>query len=59
MGDADFTLEQRIKYLLEHGGVLDDPLADVRKATRIAVWLSAICCLLTLVQFAEMYWITR
>ncbi len=33
----DNTLEQRIKYLVEHGGVWDDPLADIRRGVRWAV----------------------
>lgn len=27
-------LEQRIRYLIEHGGVLDDPLDDIRRRAR-------------------------
>ncbi len=34
-------IQQRIKYLVEHGGLYDDPLADIRKTARTAVWLSA------------------
>lgn len=32
----DNTLQQRIKYLVEHGGLWDDPLADIRRNIR---WL--------------------
>jgi hypothetical protein len=31
----DNTLQQRIKYLVEHGGVWDDPLADIRRRIRL------------------------
>lgn len=34
-------VEQRIKYLVEHGGVWDDPIEDIRKTARLAVVLSA------------------
>lgn len=37
----DEQLKQRIQYLLQHGGILDDPLADIRQRTRLAVMLSA------------------
>lgn len=36
----DNTLEQRIKYLVEHGGMWDDPLADIRRGVRWAVALA-------------------
>lgn len=36
----DHSLEQRIKYLIEHGGVWDDPLADIRRHVRWAVGLA-------------------
>jgi hypothetical protein len=34
-------IQQRIAYLVEHGGLYDDPLADIRKTARTAVWLAA------------------
>ncbi len=34
-------LTQRIKYLIEQGGVLDDPLADLRRELRVPVWVIA------------------
>lgn len=30
----DEELKQRIQYLVEHGGLWDDPIADVRKHIR-------------------------
>lgn len=36
----DEELKQRIKYLVEHGGLWDDPLADVRRTARRAVWFA-------------------
>lgn len=44
----DNTLEQRIKYLVEHGGVWDDPLADIRRGVRWAVGLGALALLTAL-----------
>ncbi len=38
----DEQLQQRIKYLIEHGGVWDDPLADIRRGVRWAVGLGAL-----------------
>ena len=43
----DNTLEQRIKYLVEHGGVWDDPLADIRKCVRVSVIIATLSALLT------------
>ena len=31
----DNTVQQRIKYLTEHGGLWDDPLADIRRNIRL------------------------
>ena len=30
----DEEIKQRIRYLVEHGGVYDDPLAEVRRTAR-------------------------
>lgn len=35
-------LQQRISYLVEHGGLYDDPLADIRRTAKVAVVLSAV-----------------
>ena len=37
----DEQLKQRIQYLIQHGGLLDDPLADIRRRTFMAVALGA------------------
>lgn len=44
----DEQLNQRIKYLMEHGGVWDDPLADIRRGVRWAVGLGALALVLAL-----------
>ncbi len=48
----DATLQQRIKYLVEHGGVWDDPLAEIRKRTQIAVALGGLALVCDLVFIA-------
>ncbi len=35
-------IEQRIKYLIEHGGVWDDPLDDIRRNLRVLRILVAL-----------------
>ena len=42
----DNTLHQRIRYLIEHGGIWDDPLADIRRRVRWAVGLAGAAVLL-------------
>jgi len=44
----DEQLQQRIKYLMEHGGVWDDPLADIRRNVRWAVGLGVVALVLAL-----------
>lgn len=33
-------IKQRIKYLVEHGGIAEDPLADLRRDIRILYWVA-------------------
>lgn len=44
---SNYEIEQRIRYLVEHGGLYDDPLADIRKTARTSLWLS-VATLVTL-----------
>lgn len=39
-------IEQRIKYLIEHGGIWDDPLADIRRQVRWALGIAVVTLLL-------------
>lgn len=36
-------IRQRIQYLVEHGGLYDDPLEDLRRQARNTRW--AVCAL--------------
>ena len=45
----DEEIKQRIKYLVEHGGVFDDPLAEVRNTARWALAVSIGTLVLTAV----------
>lgn len=37
----DEEIKQRIRYLVEHGGVYDDPLAEVKRWAKLAVVLAS------------------
>jgi hypothetical protein len=39
-------IKQRIQYLIEHGGVWDDPLGDLRRQVRWALGISLVTLLL-------------
>lgn len=39
-------IKQRIQYLIEHGGVWDDPLEDIRRQVRWALGISLVTLLL-------------
>ena len=41
---TDQEIKQRIAYLVEHGGICDDPLADIRRDIRILFVLTATAC---------------
>ena len=47
----DNTLEQRIRYLIEHGGVYDDPLVELRRLVRVAVGLGLLALVTSLGHF--------
>lgn len=46
---SDEQIKQRIRYLVEHGGLYDDPLADIRRTARWAFILAGAATLLTVV----------
>ena len=37
----DEQLKQRIAYLVEHGGICDDPLNEIRRNIRYLYWFAA------------------
>jgi hypothetical protein len=39
-------IKQRIAYLIEHGGIWDDPLADIRRQVRWALGVVIVTLLL-------------
>lgn len=41
-------IKQRIQYLVEHGGVWDDPLADIRRQVRWALGLAVATLVLVI-----------
>lgn len=38
----DEQLKQRIAYLVEHGGICDDPLNEIHEHIRRLYWLGAL-----------------
>lgn len=42
----DEQIKQRIQYLVEHGGIADDPLAEVKRMARWALGISAVALVL-------------
>ena len=47
----DEQLNQRIKYLTEHGGVWDDPLASLRRGLRLVALLAGVSVVLQVATF--------
>ena len=47
----DEQLNQRIKYLTEHGGVWDDPLAGIRRKLRLVALLAGVSVVLQVATF--------
>lgn len=40
----DEQLKQRIAYLVEHGGIADDPLVDIRWHIKVLFGMNALAC---------------
>lgn len=40
----DEQLKQRISYMVEHGGLFDDPIADLRRNVRLLFAMNALAC---------------
>ena len=41
---SDEQIRQRIAYLVEHGGLYDDPIADLRQKVRILFYMTSAAC---------------
>lgn len=52
---SDEEVKQRIQYLIEHGGVWDDPLADIRRMARVGVGLGATALAVCLIELALIF----
>lgn len=37
-------IKQRINYLVQHGGIWDDPLDELRRRVRLLSWMTAAAC---------------
>ncbi len=46
------SLNQRIKYLMEYGGVWDDPLSDIRRRVTAALVVAGVSVLVSAVHVA-------
>lgn len=42
---SDEQIRQRIAYLVEHGGLYDDPIEDLRQKVRILFYMTSAACL--------------
>ncbi len=47
----DYELQQRIKYLIEHGGLYDDPLQDIRRKANFGVLVGVAAVVFHNVEF--------
>lgn len=45
----DEELKQRIKYLVEHGGLWDDPINDIRRKVHAALILAGASAVFTVI----------
>jgi hypothetical protein len=41
---SDTEIEQRVKYLIEHGGLYEDPLDEIRRNVKILFAMTSAAC---------------
>lgn len=41
---SDEYIKQRIAYLVEHGGIYDDPIEDLRQKVRVLFYMTSAAC---------------
>lgn len=41
---SDEYIKQRIAYLVEHGGIYDDPIEDLRHKVRVLFYMTSAAC---------------
>lgn len=42
---TDHQIKQRIAYLIEHGGIAEDPIEDLRTKIRVLSYLTGLACM--------------
>lgn len=51
---SDEQIKQRIKYLVEHGGIYDDPIDDLRRKVRVLFYMCSAACAMGVVGVIEL-----
>lgn len=41
---SDQYIKQRIAYLVEHGGIYNDPIEDLRQKVRVLFYMTSAAC---------------
>lgn len=52
---SEHEIQQRIQYLVEHGGLYDDPLADIRRQVRWALAASSAALAVCVIELVLAY----
>lgn len=47
-------IQQRIRYLVEHGGLYDDPIDDLRRKVRLLFYMTGAACTMGLIGVVEL-----
>jgi hypothetical protein len=56
---SDTEIMQRVKYLIEHGGIYDDPIDDLRRKVRILFYMTSAACAMGLIGVMELVLLLR
>lgn len=51
---SDEQIKQRIAYLVEHGGLYDDPIEDLRSKVRVLFYMCSAACAMGVIGLVEL-----
>lgn len=56
---SDEYIKQRIAYLVEHGGIYDDPIEDLRQKVRVLFYMTSAACAMGVLGVIELVLLLR
>ncbi len=55
----DTEIMQRVRYRIEHGGIYDDPIDDLRRKVRLLFYMTSAACSMGVIGVVELVLLLR